>query len=436
MIACAVKEVVICSTGMIQTKLERKTTYLIHVCDAIMGTGKTSATITYLNEHKDDLFIYITPYLDEANRIKEGCPDLGFVEPSDKIQKFGYQKSKHTAHLIKTRRNITTTHQAFKGYTKSMLEDIAANGYTLIIDENVDVLEKYEIDSGDLEMAVEAGYVKRENDTYSLTDKTYHGAVLREMFRFMQSRKLIQVDEHLFYWALPPDLIYAFKEVYVLTYLFAGQSLHHFFQIHNMPYEFVGIERGDDGSYRFGEYPGYTPEYVSHIHDKIHVVDNDKMNEVGRDQFAMSINWFDKREDEVEKLRKNMYNFFNNICDGVPVKKKLFGTIGKSYTKVRGKGYANRGLAFNTKATNDYRECNSIVYPVNIFMDVAAKNFYISHGIEIDEDEYALSIMVQFIWRSAIRDGEEILLYIPSARMRNILLQWMDRISRGGVMSG
>ena len=34
------------------------------VCDAIMGAGKTSAAITYMNEHSNDLFVYITPFLD------------------------------------------------------------------------------------------------------------------------------------------------------------------------------------------------------------------------------------------------------------------------------------------------------------------------------------------------------------------------------------
>ena len=50
-----------------------------------MGTGKTEAAITYMNEHKEKKSIYITPYLAESNRIKEGCPELHFVEPSNKL---------------------------------------------------------------------------------------------------------------------------------------------------------------------------------------------------------------------------------------------------------------------------------------------------------------------------------------------------------------
>lgn len=97
---------------------------MIQVCDAIMGTGKSSAAITYMNEHRDEKFIYVTPYLEEAERIKEGCKAMHFVEPSDKLKQYGFKKSEHTAALIKQGKNITTTHQAFKRYSQDMLDDI------------------------------------------------------------------------------------------------------------------------------------------------------------------------------------------------------------------------------------------------------------------------------------------------------------------------
>ena len=50
---------------------KRQTIISVKVCDAIMGTGKTEAAITYMNEHRGKKFIYITPYLGESNRIKD-----------------------------------------------------------------------------------------------------------------------------------------------------------------------------------------------------------------------------------------------------------------------------------------------------------------------------------------------------------------------------
>ena len=54
----------------------------------------------------------------------------------------------------------------------------------------------------------------------------------------------------------------------------------------------------------------------------------------------------------------------------------------------------------------------------------------ITNGVSVDEDGFALSEMIQFIWRSAIRDGKEITLYVPSSRMRNLLLDWLEEISK------
>ncbi len=47
-------------------------------------------------------------------------------------------------------------------------------------------------------------------------------------------------------------------------------------------------------------------------------------------------------------------------------------------------------------------------------------------NVEISQDEYSLSEMIQFIWRSRIRNNQPIKLYIPSSRMRNLLIRWLD----------
>lgn len=44
----------------------------IKVVDSIMGSGKTSAAINLMNNaSKDENFIFITPYLNEVERIKK-----------------------------------------------------------------------------------------------------------------------------------------------------------------------------------------------------------------------------------------------------------------------------------------------------------------------------------------------------------------------------
>lgn len=409
---------------------------MIKVCDAIMGTGKSSAAITYMNEHQDQKFIYITPYLEEANRIKKGCPKLRFIEPSDKLEQYHFKKTEHTAALIKQGRNITTTHQAFKRYTQDTLDDIKHFGYTLIIDENIEMLERYDIHEDDIELLIQTGYIEDNDGIYSVKNPDYNGKMFQGLFKCLQSRELIKLhegnDNHsLFYWVLPPELLTSFQDVFILTYLFHGQSIRYFMDVCNLEYEYIGIEKESDGTFRFGEYPGYTPEYVSSLKDMIHILDKPKLNSIGDDYHALSKHWFEKGEGN-DELKNHIANFFRNIHGDIPASQKLWGTYKDAEVAMRGKGYTKSFLTFNAKSTNAYRDRVCLAYLTNTFMNVNEKKFYNKHGLTVDEDTYALSIMVQWIWRSAIRDGGEVYLYIPSRRMRTLLMNWIEEISKGG----
>ena len=409
---------------------------MIQVCDAIMGSGKSSAAITYMNEHKSEKFIYITPYLDEVERVKTSCKGMRFIEPSEKIAEYHFKKCEHTAALINKGRNIATTHQAFKRYTSDMLDDIRKHGYTLIIDENIDFLERYDIHPDDLQLAIESGLIKSENGSYCINRDDYHGTAFRELFRFLKTRNLVDISDSdssdIFYWILPADLLLSFKDVFVLTYMFEGQSLHHYLHMSNVPYKYIGVKKYEDGNYRFTDFAGYVPDYVKDLDSMIHIIDNERMNSVGDNKNALSMNWFNTKDDLVLQLKNNTINCMNNMWKGVPPSQKLWGTYSGSRHLISSKGYIRSFLTFNAKATNDYRKRDHLVYLANIFMNVSEKIYYRNHGIEVDDNLYALSIMLQWIWRSAIRDGKEIYLYIPSSRMRNLLIDWINKVSKGG----
>ena len=78
------------------------------------------------------------------------------------------------------------------------------------------------------------------------------------------------------------------------------------------------------------------------------------------------------------------------------------------------------------RATNDYQDRTSVAYLVNKFINPYIKQFFTTHGVKVYEDEYAISELVQFIWRSAIRQGKDINIYIPSRRMRQLLKKWIN----------
>ncbi len=112
----------------------------IKIIDSIMGSGKTESIINKINNsNKDENFIYMTPYLDECNRIKNSCKHKYFIEP-DKV-KMG-TKTRHFKNLASKGYNIVSTHSLFKGADEELLEILNAQNYTLILDEVLDVNEK------------------------------------------------------------------------------------------------------------------------------------------------------------------------------------------------------------------------------------------------------------------------------------------------------
>lgn len=235
-----------------------------------MGTGKTEAAITYMNEHKEKKFIYITPYLAESNRIKEGCPELHFVEPSNKLGEYHFRKTEHTAALVEKGCNITTTHVAFKSYSRETLAKIKELGYTLIIDESLEVLVESQLKPIDVKMLKATGFLTNDNGVYLPTGKWYDEGKFSEEMKMLRSHSIISLNngskEKLYYWALSPELLTSFDEVFILTYLFGGQSLCYFMKIYKIPYTYIGVSL-KDGVYRFSSSTDYVPEYTKHIKD-------------------------------------------------------------------------------------------------------------------------------------------------------------------------
>ena len=403
-----------------------------------MGQGKSSAAIKYMNEHPKSRFIYISPYLEESNRIKEGCPDLDFVEPG-RLTEYNGSKLEHTFALINEGRNIATTHQAFKNYTEETLNAIRKYHYTMIIDESLDILETCDIDGGDIKLLMDANYISFDGARYSLLKEGYNGKAFKEVFWYLRSRHITKIEsqdgeEALYYWVVSPELLMAFDDVYVLTYLFEGQSLHSFMKIYNLNYKNIGVRKVGEGvDYEFCDDPGNKPDYAYHIRDMIEIVDNEKLNSIGDDETALSKTWFQKnRNTAVKQLKDNIYNVFRNVWKDSEAGERMWSTFKSSKESLKGKGYTNGFGVLNLKSSNKYRNRKYLVYACNIYMNVAEKTFYLKNGIHVDDELYALSIMLQWIWRSAIRDGQKIYIYLPSSRMRRILNNWMDSLTEGG----
>ena len=77
-----------------------------------------------------------------------------------------------------------------------------------------------------------------------------------------------------------------------------------------------------------------------------------------------------------------------------------------------------------TRGANDYAHCSHLIYIYDQHM-----NPYVARWLEDNsrafDDAYALTELIQWVWRSRVRKGQPITLYLPSPRMRQLMEEWL-----------
>jgi hypothetical protein len=394
----------------------------------MMGSGKTSAAINLMNAEPDRKFVFITPLLDEVKRIKQSCPGKRFVEP---LVTKKSNKSENLIELLENQRNIASTHSLFKRCTPYTASLIERGKYTLILDEVCDVVETLKLPPSDLNL-----YLKHDVISVSETGRVYwneedygkdgdHAEVMRSIV----NGHVVMENNELLIWKFPYSIFDAFEEVIVLTYMFDAQFQKYYYDMNDARYEHIGV-RERDGIYEFCDTP--TPT-IFDFGNLIHIIDDDKMNECGEEDNALSSSWCERqakvrKHPALTQIKLNAENMVRHKWN-VRADQVLWSTHVDMRTKFQGRGYSRAFLAFNYRATNNYRERTHLMYLINVYPLVDLCNFFASNGITIDRDKYATSTMIQWIWRSAIRDGNEIWLYLPSRRMRGLLQDWIEEVS-------
>jgi hypothetical protein len=401
----------------------------VYVIDSIMGSGKTSAAINKMNEDKENNYIFITPFLREVDRIKESCINRKFIEPENK----GKGKLDNLHYLVGEGFNIASTHALFKTYNDYTKELLKNNNYILILDEVFSVLEMIPLHRDDIELMLK-NFAYVDDDNFVVwTDDSYEGKKFWEIKLMAKNRTLMLIDNILMLWNFPADIFNSFKEVFILTYMFDAQIQKYYYDINNIRMNYLGI-KNKDGYYIFSECEDILPDYVKTLKDKIHILDDDKINLIGSTETALSVSWFERdakkrKKPLIKKLKDNLINVFNNKYKSKS-EDNMWTTYKDYKSKLSGKGYTKGFVSVNARATNDFREKKYLAYCANIFLNPYLKNYFIGKGIKVLEDKYALSELIQWVWRSAIRDDKEIHIYIPSSRMRNLLIDWLEEISK------
>lgn len=401
---------------------------IINVVDSIMGSGKTSAAINKMNQDKENNYIFITPFLKEVERIKESCADRKFIEPENK----GGGKLESLHYLIGREYNIASTHALFKMYNDDTKELIRNKNYILILDEVFNVLEHIPLHKDDIALMLKEFAHLDENNYVIWDGDDYEGSKFRDIKMMAKNHNLILIDNILLLWNFPVDIFESFKEVYILTYMFEAQVQKYYYDLNSAEINYLGVNHKDK-IYSFSS-SHTAPEYAKYLKDKITIVDDEKLNMIGDVETSLSASWFDRDKNRrgkplMKTLKKNLINVFNNKFQTVS-DDNMWTTYKDYKPHISGKGYTKGFVSVNARATNDYRHKKSLAYCANIFFNPYLKNYFLERGVNVMEEKYALSELVQWIWRSSIRESKAIKLYIPSSRMRELLMDWLEELNK------
>lgn len=398
-----------------------------------MGSGKSTWAINYINTHPEKKFLCIVPLLDECERYKENT-NIDIIDP----ETWG-SKWKHFRWLVENEQNIVTTHALIQKMDLDMLELLKSKEYVLMIDECLDVLSPYKISKDDMKIIFNEHLVSLDSDGFLVwnEDKKPYKGVYSDIKRLCSFKSLMgfkkdNSDElaRILMWNFPVDFFKCFDESYIFTYLWDGSIQKSYFDIHGIKYKKYMLNNGELVDHNIDLEYKKRKDVVGLIN-----IYEGKFNNIGMrigKSNPLSKSWYeDKKKRNISifnQVKKNTENYFRTITQTKSADNMY--TVFKPFCKyIKGEGYSKGFVSCNARGTNSFREKKSLAYLINFFMQPDIKQFVEHYKIEFDEDLFSLSTLLQWIWRSQIRDGKPINIYIPSERMRDLLKHWINECS-------
>lgn len=461
----------------------------IEVISAVCGEGKTTGMVNKIKESfnngSDDVYVYITPFLQGCHDIAGTKPIKGdeYQRPSrDKYGQIIYKESDYNLacmkfkhpnnqnglgskaeglrYLMSKGENIVSTHSLFLNLNLNTLEN--AHKYTLVIDESLDIYDRCKIlPDKEIKKLLRIGvlYLKDGNMTVGFNRELFgsvkglldgedavEDTTYEPLATLCDNNQLLVVNGNVLVWEFSSEILKMFKKVHILTYLFEGMEMSTYLKKHKLPYT---LQKGRKSGKDF-----------KHLID---IVYDDKLNAIGDNYYDLSASNTrivrkprkmpkEKDYDTLEKyniamkrydtymegvddksvsasirndsLRKNLHTVMTRW--GAKSGDRYFTCISANKNLVAGKNYKTAWLPYSIRATNDYIETEHVAFLMNVFMQPVIKQACDSGEAKVDEDLVSLSYLIQFLFRSRLRKGEPIKLYIPSSRMRGLLEDYLE----------
>jgi len=408
----------------------------ITIIDGVCGSGKSQGMIKLMKEQSYKKWICFTQFIsechryagttqiskdnDEPKKYKDGtliydepsefnCSELHFKHP---LRKGRGQKKEHLKSLIEQRENIVTTHQMLTQLGSDIQELISELSYVAVLDEVVEPIQEYHITPNNRRELFEHQYVYLADDGITLCwnyekypDRKQGDNFYKEK-QLIDTNNLILLDGTLYLWEMSESLFNSFTEVYILTYQFEGSPLMWFFNAKGIKYE---VQHKPKPNIKYG--------------DLINIIEDDRLNSIGDSQNFLSSNRTKKlTQGEIRDLKAIMNQLRKRVWTNAD--SRMWTCLGSAKDDLGVDGWKKSFVQFNIRGSNEYRHVENCAYLFNVFLNPNIVKYFKKFDVSVDEDTYALNSLLQWLFRSRLRDGKPISLYIPSKRMRELLKEW------------
>lgn len=372
----------------------------IKFIDRICGAGKTTAMISNLEVGKR--YLIVTPALDDINAIldPEGfyAPlPVPLVQPEDTD---GHTKMKSLLELVEDGENIITTHKLFDDVD---IRKVNLGSYHLIIDEVFDCVKHHNGPSTESfdSLYLDKGLCTLDEDGRVIPTSAWtedvEGALACKLLGQARSGRLYKADDGFYVTVVPVSLFTETKTTTVMTYKAEGSLMAMYLRRNQVPFD-VDVSDNEERSIR--EHDKKRLEIIKldlgtgalghHRQGSLHPATQKKIagrikNERGRGALkgvdADSI---------LVTCRKSLWESDN----GKPTEFRKATKLGRA-------SWCHK----STKGTNKYKDCTHAVHIYDLNMNPSIKKFL--GATDEDEDNWRLSELVQWLYRTNLRDRRE-----------------------------
>lgn len=393
----------------------------VTIIDRPCGTGKTTDTLRSFKN--DKRYLVVVPLLTEVRRVIEGAV-VSFVEPRAGGE--SDTKADHLDVLLKQGLNVVTTHKLFTeiatAATLGLLDD-----YHIIVDEVLDVVQmvpgksslsfdQFYLNDG-YAVQCEDGLVtptEKWDEHYQLVSDTLDP----RLYKLAKAQTLYRVDGKFFLWALPASLLRCGHSLTVYTYMAEGSLMVAYLQKLGIAFQHERYGRED--------------AFRASAHQ---LIDIRPIPALERLSFSYTGQTETKGQEAREKqVATALKNLKQRNLVGVDLDEVLI-TCAKSNwqkdaTPPKPTGFAKGSRMFGahwlpntTRGTNDYAHASVCIYLYDQHINPCVRRWL---GVDqATNDRFALAELIQWVYRSRVRRGLPITLYLPSRRMRGLFHAWL-----------